>query len=258
MKQITVIKIGGNVIDNEEALNAFLARFAAIEGDKILVHGGGKLASRLQKELGQEVQMIDGRRVTDRATLDVVTMVYAGLVNKQIIAKLQALGCNAIGLSGADGNIVRAHRRPAKPIDYGFVGDIDGVDTTMLRSLLEAGLTPVFSAITHDGAGTLLNCNADSVTQAVALGAAQLAPTDLVFCFEKHGVLSDAENDDSVIARITPDSYLQLKADGIVSGGMIPKIENALRAVEQGVRTVRIKHADDLLEESAGTTICNA
>lgn len=258
MKHITVIKIGGNVIDNEEALNAFLARFAAIEGDKILVHGGGKLASRLQKELGQEVQMIDGRRVTDRATLDVVTMVYAGLVNKQIIAKLQALGCNAIGLSGADGNIVRAHRRPAKPIDYGFVGDIDGVDTTMLRSLLEAGLTPVFSAIMHDGAGTLLNCNADSVTQAVALGAAQLAPTDLVFCFEKHGVLSDAENDDSVIARITPDSYLQLKADGIVSGGMIPKIENALRAVEQGVRTVRIKHADDLLEESAGTTICNA
>lgn len=258
MKQITVIKIGGNVIDNEEALNAFLARFAAIEGDKILVHGGGKLASRLQKELGQEVQMIDGRRVTDRATLDVVTMVYAGLVNKQIIATLQALGCNAIGLSGADGNIVRAHRRPAKPIDYGFVGDIDGIDTTMLRSLLEAGLTPVFSAIMHDGAGTLLNCNADSVTQAVALGAAQLAPTDLVFCFEKHGVLSDAENDDSVIARITPDSYLQLKADGIVSGGMIPKIENALRAVEQGVRTVRIKHADDLLEESAGTTICNA
>ncbi|MBR5465087.1 MAG: acetylglutamate kinase [Alistipes sp.] len=258
MKQITVIKIGGNVIDNEEVLNAFLARFAAIEGDKILVHGGGKLASRLQKELGQEVQMIDGRRVTDRATLDVVTMVYAGLVNKQIIAKLQALGCNAIGLSGADGNIVRAHRRPAKPIDYGFVGDIDGVDTMMLRSLLEAGLTPVFSAIMHDGAGTLLNCNADSVTQAVALGAAQLAPTDLVFCFEKHGVLSDAENDDSVIARITPDSYLQLKADGIVSGGMIPKIENALRAVEQGVRTVRIKHADDLLEESAGTTICNA
>ena len=150
--------------------------------------------------------MIDGRRVTDRATLDVVTMVYAGLVNKQIIAKLQALGCNAIGLSGADGNIVRAHRRPAKPIDYGFVGDIDGVDTTMLRSLLEAGLTPVFSAIMHDGAGTLLNCNADSVTQAVALGAAQLAPTDLVFCFEKHGVLSDAENDDSVIACITPDS----------------------------------------------------
>ena len=258
MKQITVIKIGGNVIDNEEVLNAFLARFAAIEGNKILVHGGGKLASRLQKELGQEVQMIDGRRVTDRATLDVVTMVYAGLVNKQIIAKLQALGCNAIGLSGADGNIVRAHRRPAKPIDYGFVGDIDGVDTTMLRSLLDAGLTPVFSAIMHDGAGTLLNCNADSVTQAVALGAAQLAPTDLVFCFEKRGVLSDAEDDDSVIARITPDSYLQLKADGIVSGGMIPKIENALRAVEQGVRTVRIKHADDLLEESAGTTICNA
>lgn len=256
MEQITVIKIGGNVIDNEEVLNAFLKRFAAIEGQKILVHGGGKLASRLQKELGQEVQMIDGRRVTDRATLDVVTMVYAGLVNKQIIAKLQAAGCNAIGLSGADGNIVHAHRRAAKPIDYGFVGDIDEVDSTMLRSLLEAGLTPVFSAIMHDGEGTLLNCNADSVTQAVALGASRIAPTDLVFCFEKKGVLRDAEDERSVIERITPASYATLKADGIVSGGMIPKIENALRAVAEGVRTVRIKHADDLLCE-AGTTICN-
>ena len=207
MEQITVIKIGGNVIDNEAVLDAFLARFATIEGKKILVHGGGKLASRLQKELCQEVQMIDGRRVTDRATLDVVTMVYAGLVNKQIIAKLQAAGCNAIGLSGADGNIVRAHRRAAKPIDYGFVGDIDEVDSTMLRNLLEAGLTPVFSAIMHDGEGTLLNCNADSVTQAVALGASRIAPTDLVFCFEKKGVLRDAEDERSVIERITPASY---------------------------------------------------
>ena len=256
MEQITVIKIGGNVIDNEAVLDAFLTRFATIEGKKILVHGGGKLASRLQKELGQEVQIIDGRRVTDRATLDVVTMVYAGLVNKQIVAKLQAAGCNAIGLSGADGNIVHAHRRPAKPIDYGFVGDIDEVDSTMLHSLLEAGLTPVFSAIMHDGAGTLLNCNADSVTQAVALGASQIAPTDLVFCFEKRGVLRDADDDSSVIERITPTTYPPLKADGTVSGGMIPKIENALRAVEQGVRSVRIKHADDLLTE-AGTTICN-
>lgn len=256
MEQITVVKIGGNVIDNEEVLDAFLKRFASIEGQKILIHGGGKLASRLQRELGQEVQMIDGRRVTDRQTLDVVTMVYAGLVNKQIVAKLQAAGCNAIGLSGADGNIVKAHRRPAQPIDYGFVGDIDGVDATMLRSLLEAGLTPIFSAIMHDGAGTLLNCNADSVAQAVALGAAQLAPTDLVFCFEKKGVLRDAEDEDSVIERITPAAYAPLKADGTVSGGMIPKIENALRAVEQGVRSVKIKHADDLLTDG-GTTICN-
>ena len=257
MQPITVVKIGGNVIDNEAALERFLKRFASIEGPKMLIHGGGKLATRMATELKLEVKMIDGRRVTDRPTLDVVTMVYAGLVNKQIVAKLQAAGCNAIGLSGADGNIVRAHRRAAKPIDYGFVGDIDEVDSTMLRSLLEAGLTPVFSAIMHDGEGTLLNCNADSVTQAVALGASRIAPTDLVFCFEKKGVLRDAEDESSVIERITPESYATLKAEGIVSGGMIPKIENALRAVEEGVRTVRIKHADDLLYE-AGTTICNA
>lgn len=256
MEKIRVIKIGGNVIDNPEVLDRFLADFARIEGKKILVHGGGKLATRLTKELGYEVQMIEGRRVTDRQTLDVVTMVYAGLCNKQIVAKLQALGCNAIGLSGADGNIVRAHRRPAKPIDYGFVGDIDSVDSTLLGHLLEVGLTPVFCAIMHDGESSLLNCNADSVTQAIALGAAALAPTDLIFCFEKRGVLRDAEDDSSVIERITPTSYQSLKAEGIVSGGMIPKIENALQAIAAGVSSVCIKHADDLLTEG-GTTIQN-
>ena len=256
MEQITVIKIGGNVIDNAEALARFVEHFAALEGPKILIHGGGKLATRLAEQMQIEVKMIEGRRITDRPTLDIVTMVYAGLVNKQIVAALQAAGCNAIGLSGADGNIVRAHRRPATPIDYGYVGDIDGVDSRLLASLLEQGLTPVFSAIMHDGEGSLLNCNADSVATAVALGAAVVAPTDLIFCFEKRGVLRDADDESSVIERITAANYTVLKAEGAVKGGMIPKIENALKAVAQGVRSVRIKHADDLLRE-AGTTIEN-
>lgn len=256
MEKITVIKIGGNVIDNQIALDRFVAALAAMEGAKILIHGGGKLATRMAERMEIPVQMIDGRRITDKATLDIVTMVYAGLVNKQIVAALQACGCNALGLSGADGNIVRAHRRAPAPIDYGFVGDIDSVDSALLKTLLEAGITPVFSAIMHDGKGSLLNCNADSVATAVALGAAAIAPTDLVFCFEKRGVLRDAEDEDSVIARITAENYTSLKAEGVVKGGMFPKIENALKAVAAGVRSVQIKHADDLLGEG-GTTICN-
>lgn len=256
MEKITVIKIGGNVIDNQIALDRFVAALAAMEGAKILIHGGGKLATRMAERMEIPVQMIDGRRITDKATLDIVTMVYAGLVNKQIVAALQACGCNALGLSGADGNIVRAHRRAPAPIDYGFVGDIDSVDSALLKTLLEAGITPVFSAIMHDGKGSLLNCNADSVATAVALGAAAIAPTDLVFCFEKRGVLRDAEDEDSVIARITAENYTSLKAEGVVKGGMLPKIENALKAVAAGVRSVQIKHADDLLTD-AGTTIEN-
>lgn len=256
MEQITVVKIGGNVIDNPEALERFVARFATLDGPKILIHGGGKLATRLAEQMQVEVKMIEGRRITDRATLDIVTMVYAGLVNKQLVAALQAAGCNAIGLSGADGNIVRAHRRAATPIDYGYVGDIDGVDHALMGQLLEQGLTPVFSAIMHDGEGSLLNCNADSVATAIALGASAIAPTDLVFCFEKRGVLRDADDESSVIDRITAANYTALKDEGAVKGGMIPKIENALKAVAQGVRSVRIKHADDLLSE-AGTTIDN-
>ncbi len=246
MKAIQVVKIGGNVIDNPEALKSFLAEFAAVEGPKILVHGGGKLATRLAERLELKVQMVDGRRITDKGTLDVVTMVYAGLVNKQVVAGLQAVGCNAIGLSGADGNAVTAHRRAPQPIDYGFVGDIDRVDSELLRRLLEGGLVPVFSAIMHDGNGTLLNCNADSVASAVALGAAAIAPTDLVFCFEKAGVLRNPEDETSVIPEITAESYPPLKTDGTVNKGMIPKIENALKAVEQGVRSVTIRSSEHL------------
>ena len=254
MRSITVMKIGGNVIDNPESLKAFLREFAAIEGPKILIHGGGKLATRLAERLELKVRMVDGRRITDKGTLDVVTMVYAGLVNKQIVAGLQAVGCNALGLSGADGNIVTARRRAPEPIDYGFVGDIERVDSELLGRLLEDGLVPVFSAIMHDGRGSLLNCNADSVASAVALGAARIALTDLVFCFEKAGVLRDPEDENSVIREITTESYPPLKADGTVSKGMIPKIENALKAVEQGVRSVTIRRSEHL-DNGIGTVI---
>ncbi|MBS4765346.1 acetylglutamate kinase [Alistipes sp. kh20] len=254
MEKITVVKIGGNVIDNPEALKRFLEEFAALPGAKILVHGGGKLATRLAERLELKVQMVDGRRITDKGTLDVVTMVYAGLINKQVVAGLQAAGCNALGLSGADGNAVTARRRDPNPVDYGFVGDIERVDSGLLRRLLEGGITPVFSAIMHDGQGTLLNCNADSVASAIALGAAEIAPADLVFCFEKNGVLRNPEDDTTLIREITAETYAPLKADGIVSKGMIPKIENALKAVEKGVRSVTIKHSENLLNE-IGTTI---
>ena len=253
---VKVVKIGGNVIDNEAALERFVADFAAIEGQKVLVHGGGKLATRLAEKLEIPTTMIDGRRVTDSQTLDVVTMVYAGLVNKKVVAMLQAAGCNAIGLSGADANVVKATRRAAKPIDFGFVGDIsvEGVDADFVLSLTARGVVPVFCSIMHDGAGTLLNCNADSVASAVAVALAQKAETELVFCFEKAGVMADIDNPDSVIPEIRPQSYKTLLADGVVNKGMIPKIDGAFRALECGVKVVTIKHSAQLNEDS-GTKI---
>ena len=254
MEKITVVKIGGNVIDDPAVLKRFIADFAAMPGPKILVHGGGKVATRLAERLELKVQMVDGRRITDKGTLDVVTMVYAGLVNKQFVASLQAEGCNALGMSGADGNAVTARRRAPQPIDYGFVGDIEKVDSRLLGRLLEAGVTPVFCAIMHDGQGTLLNCNADSVASAIALGAAQIAPAELVFCFEMSGVLRDPDDETTLIREITAESYAALKAEGVVSKGMIPKIENALKAVANGVRSVTIKHSDNLSNDR-GTVI---
>ena len=253
---IKVVKIGGNVIDNEAALERFVADFAAVEGQKVLVHGGGKLATRLAEKLEIPTTMIDGRRVTDSQTLDVVTMVYAGLVNKKVVAMLQAAGCNAIGLSGADANVVKATRRAAKPIDFGFVGDIsvEGVDADFILSLTQRGVVPVFCSIMHNGAGMLLNCNADSVASAVAVALAQKAETELVFCFEKAGVMADIDNPDSVIAEIRPQSYKTLLADGVVNKGMIPKIDGAFRALECGVKVVTIKHSAQLNEDS-GTKI---
>ena len=245
---IQVVKIGGNVIDDAAALERFLTKFAALEGPKMLIHGGGKLATRLSAQLGIETQMIDGRRVTDRATLDVVTMVYAGLVNKQIVARLGALGCKAIGLSGADANVIPAVRRAPKPIDYGYVGDIvtERMNVPFLASLVEQGIVPVFCAITHDEQGSLLNSNADSVASAVAVAASKIQPTNLIFCLEKNGVLTDVDDDLSVIPTINRESFAALRADGTVNKGMLPKIEGAFRAIDGGVSCVVIKHADNL------------
>lgn len=254
---IKVVKIGGNVIDSEESLSSFVSDFASIEGPKVLVHGGGKLATRLAERLDIPTTMIDGRRVTDSDTLDVVTMVYAGLVNKRIVAMLQSLGCNAIGLSGADGGAVRATRRAANPIDFGFVGDIsvEGVDAAFIRNLTEQGIVPVFCSIMHDGKGQLLNCNADSVASAVAVGLATECDTELLFCFEKRGVMRDVDDDTSVIANINRESYKTLLAEGVVNKGMIPKIDGAFRALECGVKVVTIKHSAELADSSAGTKI---
>lgn len=239
---INVVKIGGNIIDNPEALDDFIKEFAAIKGSKILVHGGGKEATRLSATLGIPTNMIEGRRVTDRSTLDVVTMVYAGLINKRIVSGLQALGCDAVGLSGADGNLIPASRRPAKPIDYGFVGDIDSasVSDRFLSVLLGNGYVPVVCAICHDAEGSLLNCNADSVANAIAVAASRIDATVLSFRFEKAGVLTDVDDPNSVIPSITEESFMALKAAGTVAAGMIPKITNALDSAHHGVKEVRI------------------
>lgn len=256
MAEISVVKIGGNVVDNPEALERFIRDFTSLPGKKILVHGGGKEATRMSTRLEIPTTMIEGRRVTTRETLDVVTMVYAGLVNKRIVAMLQAEGCNALGLTGADGNAIRATRRPAEPIDFGYVGDIspDGVNSPLIASLLEAEITPVFCAITHDGRGTLLNCNADTIAQSVAVGASKIAPTELIYCFEQPGVMEDLERPDSLIALITPSIYRRLREAGIVNKGMLPKIDNAFKAIEMGVDSVTIKHSD-ALTSNVGTII---
>lgn len=258
MKTLTVVKIGGNVIDDAPRLEAFANRFAELPGPKILVHGGGKEASRMMRDLGIEVRMVEGRRITDAAALRIVTMVYAGLINKRIVGLLQGCGCDAVGLCGADGRALTATRRPAEPIDFGFVGDVgaDGVNVVFLNSLLEGGCTPVLCAITAEADGQLLNSNADSVASAIASGMARVRPTRLWFCFEKPGVLADVERDDSVIPLITPASYPELRRSGAVSAGMVPKIDGALAAVAQGVEQVVIKSDADLLA-AAGTTICN-
>ena len=240
-----VIKIGGGVLENESQRNAFLHQFAAIEGPKVLVHGGGRLATTMAERLGVETQMIDGRRVTDKETLDIVTMVYGGLVNKQVVAQLQTMGVNAIGMTGADGGWIKAVKRPIKNgIDYGYVGDVVEVNGAHLRTLLDNGLTPVIAPITFSADGLLLNTNADTVASETAVS---LAPdVQLTFCFEKAGVLSNPDDESSLIARITHELYTQLKAEGIISGGMIPKIDNAFAAIKHGVQSVRITHASNL------------
>lgn len=258
--KLYVIKIGGNVIDNPQALEFFLSDFAAIKGNKILVHGGGKVATEISKGLGIEAQMVDGRRVTDAETLKIVTMVYAGLINKNVVAQLQAKSCNAIGLTGADGNIIKSHKRVVKTVDYGFVGDVDEINTGVLKTLIDANLTPIIAPITHNKEGVLLNTNADTVASTLAVGMSQLFDVELIYCFELKGVLRDFEDKNSVINDIDKTYYNELKEAGIVSKGMIPKLDNSFDAIEAGVSAVRICHADDLLKilndnQKLGTTL---
>ena len=285
---IKVVKIGGNVVDNPVLLREFVKDFAAMPGMKILIHGGGVMASQMQKEMGMVPKMIEGRRVTDEETLKVVTMVYAGWCNKNITALLQAEGCNAIGLTGADGNAIKARRRPpvhveslGTEVDYGFVGDVtaDSVNAKFIYSLLQQGIVPVFNAINHDGEGNLLNTNADTIASSVAIAMANYKyrtprevcsrceectfcsddgrlthETELIYCFEKDGVLYDKDDDSSVIAEINKEKFAELKAEGIVADGMIPKLSNSFKAIDNGVARVIIKHARNL-RSSLGTTL---
>ena len=243
-----VIKIGGNVIDNSENLHNFLKDFTALNGYKILVHGGGKVATQLSETLGIEPKLVDGRRITDIETLRVVTMVYGGLINKNIVAQLQRFGTNAIGLTGADGDFIRAKKRPVKTIDYGFVGDIDenSIKAENLKSLMDAGFTPVFCALTHDGEGQLLNTNADTIASALAVALADLYQTTLIYCFEKKGVLKDINDEDSLIRELDPQRYEELKLKQVIHSGMLPKLDNAFTAIACGVKAVIIGHANDL------------
>lgn len=260
MESLIIIKIGGNIIDDEKSLHSFLQNFSSIDGKKILVHGGGKLATQLAQKLGIEQTMIDGRRITDAETLKVVTMVYAGYINKNIVATLQASGCNAIGLSGADGNAMLAHKRNHPTIAYGFAGDVDTINTDFLSALLEKNISIVFAPITHDKKGQLLNTNADTIAQELAKGLSKLYSVTLIYSFEKAGVLLDADDDNTVIKEINPVSYIQLKTEHKIFAGMIPKLDNAFTALNNGVNKVIIGKAEklkELINGSSGTTIKN-
>lgn len=254
-EKLTIIKVGGKIVEEPETLARLLADFAKVEGRKLLVHGGGRSATKMAAQLGIETKMVDGRRITDEAMLEVVTMVYGGLVNKRIVAGLQASGVNAVGLTGADMNVVLSHKRPVKTVDYGWVGDVERVDADAIAMLIDGGYCPVIAPLTHDGKGNMLNTNADTMAGEMAKAMADRYDTTLMFCFEKAGVLRDENDDNSVIDEITPDVYAALKADGIVSGGMIPKLDNAFACVEKGVSGVVITRADLIADCTAGTHI---
>jgi len=240
VKNLTIVKIGGNVINNQLQLKSFLEDFSCLKGLKILVHGGGKRATEMANSLGLSPKMIGGRRITDQANLEIVTMVYAGLINKNIVARLQGLNCNALGLTGADANVIRAHKRIIEEIDYGFAGDIDEVNDSMITTFLEAGLSPVFSAITHDKHGQLLNTNADTIAAELAQALSKKFKVELIYCFEKSGVLRNIDNEDSIIEEIDKSAYAKLKEDGIIADGMLPKLKNCYEALDKGVDIVRI------------------
>ncbi len=251
MTTLTILKIGGKVLDHPKQFEQLLHTFITIPGEKILVHGGGKQADVLLKKLGVEPRMAEGRRITDKATLEVVTMVYAGQLNKHIVSQLQAKGCNAIGLTGADGNLVLAKKRPVKTIDYGFAGDIESVNAPVLLSLLRAGLIPVCCAITHDGAGQLLNTNADTIAATIAAALSPRYQLSLWYCFEKQGVLLDATNDDSLLSSLSWQDYQNYRQNQQIHGGMIPKLDNAFRSLQQGVNDIRIGNPQSLADGRA-------
>ncbi len=261
MEQIFIVKIGGNVIDTDGALSSFLKNFSAIKGKKILVHGGGKIATGIGDKLGLESKYIDGRRITDADTIDLVTMVYGGLVNKKIVAKLQSLQCNAIGLTGADANLISAVKRPVKEIDYGFVGDIDSSQLAVgsWQIMVDNNLIPVIAPLTHDGKGQMLNTNADTIASSIAVALSKLYKVRLIYCFEKKGVLENVNDENSAIRLITKDIYQQLKNDNKLFDGILPKIDTAFAAINSGVKEVLIGHADDVLrnvtEQTTGTLI---
>jgi acetylglutamate kinase len=262
MDKLIVIKIGGNIIDDETKLSSFLKTFAAVNGKKILVYGGGRVATKVGDTLGIESKYVDGRRITDAATIDLVTMVYGGLVNKKIIAQLQASGCNAIGLTGADGNLVPATKRPVKEIDYGFVGDVlsSQIAADSWQLLLDNDLIPVVAPLTHDGKGQILNTNADTMAQEIAKALSGVYEVSLVYSFEKAGVLLDANDDNTVINKLNPGYYNQLKGEQKIFAGMIPKLDNAFAALNSGVNKVIIGNAEqlnELITGTSGTTILN-
>lgn len=254
MSKLTIIKVGGKIVEEEQSLNQLLKDFAQIQGNKILVHGGGRSATKLAERLGIESRMVNGRRITDKETLEVVTMIYGGLVNKNIVAGLQALGVNALGLTGADLNIIRSEKRPIKDIDYGFVGDVKDVNATMLSALLSQNIIPILAPLTHDKQGNILNTNADTIAGETAKALANLFEISLVYCFEKRGVLMNEDDDNSVIAEITKANFEELVKQGVIQGGMIPKLENAFESVAAGVKEVVIMNASEI-GKNTGTYI---
>lgn len=246
MEKLTIIKVGGKIVEEEESLRRLLADFKNIQGNKLLVHGGGRSATKLAERLGIESRMIAGRRITDKATLEVVTMVYGGLVNKNIVAGLQALGVNALGLTGVDLNLIRSEKRPVKDIDYGYVGDVKEVNADALSMLIMRGIVPILAPLTHDKQGNILNTNADTIAGETAKALAKLFDVRLVFCFEKKGVLMDENDDDSVIPEINKSDFVRLTEEKVIQGGMIPKLENAFACIENGVKQVVITSASQI------------
>ena len=254
MEKLVLIKVGGKIVEEENTLRQLLKDFAAIEGHKVLVHGGGRSATKLAAELGVETKMVNGRRITDADMLRIVTMVYGGLVNKNIVAKLQALGVNALGLTGADMNLIRSEKRPVKEVDYGYVGDVKEVNAELLAGLIKQGIVPILVPLTHDKEGHLLNTNADTIAGEAAKALAKYFEVTLMFCFEKKGVLMDENDDESVIPEIDREAFKKYVDEGIIQGGMIPKLENAFQAIDAGVKRVVITQASEI-NNGTGTIV---